>query len=128
MGDSPVKTPESGDDVANKPQMTREWKNLVLETIGRRGWSIERLGEELGVARSLAYRLFPSSPRADEIWSSSVVPTVCELLGLPPPMEPTEIARDENDRRILEMIRALPPSAKNSLEAFIASLLEKPSG
>lgn len=103
--------------------MTPAWKAAVLEALGRRKWTRSRLASELGVERSLAYRLFPTSPRDDEIHHSAVVGHVCELLGLPLPVMPTEIQRDEHDSRILELARALPTESKLSLIRLMETLL-----
>lgn len=112
-------------DDSPKVQMTREWKNLVLRTLEQRGWSVDRLAREVEISRSLAYRIFPADPVDNEIWSSSVVPEVCEALGLPPPMEPTEVARNPEDRKILELVRSMPEDMKLSLIRFIESLLSR---
>lgn len=109
-------------------QMTPAWKALVVAELGKRGWSRSRLALELGVERSLVYRLFPTAPRSDEVMGSAVVPLVCEILGLHAPMVPSEIARDVHDQRILELARALPVESKISLIRFIEGLLSKPPG
>lgn len=103
--------------------MTRAWKQLVLETIHRRGWSVERLASEVGVARSLAYRLFPEAEVENEIWNSTAVDGICELLGIPPPMEPTDLSKRGIDRRISELVRSLPEESKEMLIKFLESLL-----
>jgi hypothetical protein len=110
----------------DRVQMTPAWKALVLAEMERRGWGRERLATELGVDRSLIYKIFPTSPREDEVMNSAIVPQMCELLSLPPPMEPTEIARSDQDRKILELVRALTPETKDSLITFIEGLLKRP--
>lgn len=111
---------DSGEDGGAKIQMTRAWKDSVLAELSRRGWNVERLAEEIGVSRSLGYRLFPTKPADNEIWSSTAVPDVCALLGLPPPLQAVV---DETDRKILELVRELPNATKVSLVQLIESLL-----
>lgn len=114
-------------DGPGKIQMTRAWKDLVLQTLTRRGWSVERLAKEVGIARATAYRMLPAEPVDNEIWSSSAVPDICEVLGLPPPLEPRELPdreADDRDRKILALVRALPLNAKDSLITFIEGLLD----
>jgi|SRR5882672_6941320 len=107
-------------------QMTPAWKALVIAALEQRKWSRSRLASEIRVERSLIYRLFPLHPREDEVMGSAVVPEICEVLGLPAPMVPSELARDVHDRKILELARALPIEAKLSLIQFIEGLLSKP--
>ena len=108
---------------ANQKQMTRAWKDVVRAELVHRGWSLERLAKETRVSRSLIYRMFPARPRADEIWHSSAVGTVCEVLGVPPPMQPTELQRSDEDLRLTDLIRVLPDDAKLTLLRFIEALL-----
>lgn len=94
----------------------------------RRGWSRQRLAKEVGIGRATAYRLLPMEPIENEIWSSTAVPEICAVLGLPPPMEATEIARDEQDRKILELVRSLPSETKQDLIRMIERLLPPSKG
>lgn len=106
--------------------MTPAWKALAIAALQKKGWSREHLAKELGVDRGLMYRILPVGERDNEIWGSALVPRMCELLGLPPPLVPTEMAKDERDRQIMELVRALPPETKDSLIEFISGLLRRP--
>lgn len=108
--------------------MTAAWKALVVAAMERRCWGRERLAMELGVDRSLIYKLLPTKPRSDEVMVSAIVPRICELLDLQPPMSPTEVAKDERDRKIMELVRALTPETKDTLIDLIAGLLRRPKG
>lgn len=110
----------------HRVQMTSAWKALVVVALEKRCWGRERLATELGVDRSLIYKILPTKPREDEVMTSAIVPQICSILEVPPPMEPTEIARDERDRKILELVRALTPATKDTLIDLIQDLLRRP--
>ena len=60
--------------------MTPRWKSLVESSLRSRGWGRADLARELGVSRAAVTKLL------DQQDVSALVPAICTLLDIPPPM------------------------------------------
>lgn len=91
--------------------LTPDWKALVKHRLGEMGRTQMWLSKQLGVDRSAITKMLKSGH------TSSLVPTVCEVLGIPPPMQEV---RTSDEAAVLRIFRELP----EPLRPAVLSILE----
>lgn len=89
--------------------MTAAWKAEARAAMEARGMTDADLGRAVGVKRDTIGKMFLRQT------SSSLVPRVCEVLGLAPPMTPTPTTRDDKVARIVELLADVPDEVKDSV-------------
>jgi len=106
--------------------MTPEWKALVLAELEKRGKDIPWLAEQIGISRSAGYKMFAVDSEGNMVQTGSAdVPTICELLDLPPPLVANPAVTDTKDGRIMELVRHAGDDLKDGVIAFLSAALKR---
>lgn len=104
--------------------MTPAWKDAVLAALDQRGHNRAWLARELGVTRSLVTKLFAVEKDGSMVQTSSaLVPRICELLQLQPPMIDRPIS--DTDARLLELLRDAPEDLKVHVVGMLSASLKR---
>jgi|KBSSwiStaDraftv2_1062776.scaffolds.fasta_scaffold00132_62 hypothetical protein len=101
----------------DRNQMTPEWKDKVRAALKTRGVSEQWLADQIAKRRGRVMKRDTVNKLLRKQQSSALVPDICAILGLPPPMVSTP---DEDSGRALERIMAASPEKR----AAILLLLE----
>jgi hypothetical protein len=96
--------------------MTKEWKELVLRTMQEKNISRADLARELGVTRGLITKMFGNQV------ASALVPKICDLLKIPPPLSPTEETAPR-DVRIANLLGRMNDAQRDAAINFLETLL-----
>lgn len=102
--------------------MTQKWKDDVYAAMKMRGWREQELADAIAERRGL------KSMKRDTInkmlrrqHESALVPDVCAILGLKPPMIATPPDADEETRRGIELLMTMTPEAKRAIILLMES-------
>lgn len=101
----------------NRDQMTDEWKAKVRAALHVRGASEQWLADQIAKRRGRPMKRDTINKILRKQKTSALVPDICTILGLAPPMVSTP---DEESGRALERIMAASPEKR----AAILLLLE----
>lgn len=100
--------------------MTPEWKEAVRGALRDRGVSEQWLADQI------AARLDAPGMKRDTVnkmlrnqQASALVPHVCAILGLPPPMVATPPVPDPELRLALDLVRKAPPDIRRAVIALL---------
>lgn len=97
-------------------QMTPEWKARVRDELVARGVGPAWLAEQLGLRTHHAVSKMLDPAKGQQ--TSALVPGVCEILGVPPPLAPPT---PEDEARFVELFRGLSERRKQALFEFLSS-------
>ena len=102
-------------------EMTDEWKSEVRAALAQRGVHEQWLADQVGARRDA-----PGSMKRDTInkllrkqHTSTLVPEICAILGISPPMIPTAAAPDEDSRKINYLLLGSPPWIKHAVRGVL---------
>lgn len=98
-------------------EMTSAWKREVMEAMLKQGISKADLARELDVTRGLITKLFATQQ------ASSLVPRICKLLNVPPPLSPTE-TKSESDSRVETLLGKMTDEQKAQAIAFLEAFMK----
>jgi hypothetical protein len=102
--------------------MNQSWKDEVLAELAKRGKSIPWLAQQIGIARSSAYKLFAKKRDGSMVQTGcSEVPQICELLGVRPPTVESPPQLQPRDARIAELLRVAPDSIKDAVIEILST-------
>jgi len=104
--------------------MTAAWKADVRAALELRGASEQWLADQVSARRKRQVKRDAINKLLRKQTHSALVPDICAILGLAPPMIATPQITDDESQRLLTLVRKLPPEQRR---AWI-SLLEKGSG
>lgn len=96
--------------------MTPEWKDQVRAALAARGVSEQWLANE--VARVRGVRKVPRATINKLLLhqsASTLVPDICVVLGLPPPMVATPSLPDEETQRLISLALKAPPDVRRAV-------------
>jgi hypothetical protein len=97
-------------------QMTPEWKEQVRVALRSRGVSEQWLASE--IARRRGVKKVPRATINKLLLhqaSSALVPDICLILGLPPPMVATPQAPDEETQRLISLALEATPDVRRAV-------------
>lgn len=96
--------------------MTPEWKESVRAKLRERDvseqWLADRIAERRGMARM---RRDTVNKLLNRQTASALVPDICAILGLDPPMTATPKVTDEETRLALELLRDASPEQRRAV-------------
>jgi hypothetical protein len=100
-----------------RQQMTPAWKQAVREALEMRDVGEQWLADQITIRRALKKPM-----KRDTInkmlrrqKGSSLVPDVCAILGLQPPMIATPPTPDEDTKRALSLMLNAPPEVRRAI-------------
>jgi len=106
-------------------QMTPAWKATVLSRLKDRGRNRSWLAQQLGVGRGHITQLFATTPEGEMVRvASELVPKICELLDLPPPLVDNPPLPEPRDARINELLREAPDTLKDAVIEILSRTLK----
>lgn len=102
--------------------MTPEWKELVRAALRDRDvgeqWLADRVAERVnrpGMKRDTINKMLNRQQH------SALVPHVCAILGLPPPMTATPAVPDAETRLAIDLVREAPPEVRRAVISLLQS-------
>jgi hypothetical protein len=95
--------------------MTPEWKEEVRAALRLRGASEQWLAEQVGARRKTKIKRDTINKLLRKQKSSSLVPDICAILGLRPPMVATPNVPDAKTSRLIELVLAAPEPLKDAV-------------
>ena len=97
-------------------EMTPEWKATVRLELDRRDVSEQWLADQVAKRRGMkSMKRDTINKMLNRQQSSSLVPDVCAILGIDPPMVATPQRPDEETRQILELLMRSSPAVKRAV-------------
>lgn len=100
--------------------MTPEWKEDVRAALKIRGVSEQWLADQIATRRKTKMKRDTINKLLRRQLASSLVPDICAILGLAPPMIATPPAPDEETKRAIELVLNASPEKRRA----VISLLE----
>lgn len=101
----------------HKHEMTPEWKAEVRAAMEERGvhdqWLADRITERRRLAKPMKRWTISKLLRHQQ--TSTLVPDICAILGLPPPMTATPHVPDEETRKTIDLLVKAPPEVRRAI-------------
>jgi hypothetical protein len=96
--------------------MTPEWKDQVRAVLRERGLSEQWLADEVARRRGIkAMKRDTINKLLRRQMVSALVPDICDILGVPPPMTATPVAPDEETQRLIRLALKAPPDVRRAV-------------
>ena len=105
--------------------MTPAWKATVELALKERGKSRAWLAKQIGVGRGHITQLFAVNEDGSMYRvASELVPRICEVLDIPPPLVDTPPVTEPRDARIAELLREAPDALKDAVIEILSRTLK----
>lgn len=99
----------------DKHQMTEAWKEDVRAALRLRNVSEQWLADQIAARRRRPMKRDTINKMLRKQKTSALVPDVCAILGLAPPMIATPTAPDEEARRTIELLMRAPLDVRRAV-------------
>lgn len=96
-------------------QMTGEWKDQVRAALTARGVGEQWLADEVAKRRGKSMKRDTINKLLRRQTTSALVPDICAILGLPPPMVATPHVPDEETQRLIRLALKASPDVRRAL-------------
>jgi hypothetical protein len=95
--------------------MTSEWKDQVRAALRLRGVREQWLAEQIGARRKRPMKRDTINKLLRKQTHSSLVPDICAILGLAPPMIATPPVPDEQAQRVIDLVLKASPELRRAV-------------
>ena len=103
-------------------QMTPEWKADVYRVLEQRGLSEQWLADEVAKRRGMrGMKRDTINKMLRRQQASALVPDVCAILGLPPPLVATQPLPDAETKRAIDLMLKAPPEVRRAVLLLLES-------
>lgn len=100
----------------DRKEMTAEWKERVRSALRDRGVGEQWLADQIAARRGMRVMKRDTVNKMLRIQhTSALVPDVCAILGLEPPMTATPLVTDEETREAIELLLRATPEVRRSV-------------
>lgn len=101
--------------------MTPEWKDEVRAALRLREASEQWLADQIGARRKRKIKRDTINKMLNRQTASSLVPDVCAILGLRPPMVATPNLPDAETTQLIELVLAAPEPVRAAVLLLLKS-------
>lgn len=95
--------------------MTPEWKESVRAALRLRDESEQWLADQIAARRKRKMKRDTINKLLRKQKHSALVPDICAILGLAPPMIATPSAPDEETKRLIDLLLKAPPDKRKAI-------------
>ena len=95
--------------------MTPEWKESVRTALRLRGVSEQWLADQIATRRRTTMKRDTINKLLRRYATSALVPDICAILGLAPPMIATPPAPDEETKHAIELVIKASPELRRAV-------------
>lgn len=95
--------------------MTPQWKADVRAAMSMRGVSEQWLADQISQRRGVKIKRDTINKLLRKQKSSSLVPDICSILGLAPPMIATPSVPDEKTKRAIDLVLRASPELRDAV-------------
>ena len=100
-------------------QMTDEWKDQVRAALRLRGVSEQWLADQIAARRKTKMKRDTINKLLRRYRTSALVPDICAILGLAPPMIATPPAPDDETQRDVQMMLDAPAEIRQAIRLIL---------
>ena len=99
----------------HRHEMTDAWKDDVRAALRTRGVSEQWLADQIAARRKTTMKRDTINKMLRKQKTSALVPDVCAILGLPPPMIATPPVPDEETKRAIDLVLKATPDVRRAV-------------
>lgn len=95
--------------------MTEQWKNEVRAALATRGVAEQWLADQIALRRRVPMKRDTINKLLRKQKASSLVPDICAILGLAPPMVATPTLPDGETKRTIDLLMKASPDVRRAI-------------